>query len=109
MLPSSTSRLLGFSALVIQPFRLLPSKRRSQPSFFSFSDRTLSEAGAAATSPRKIRMGNSFIWSLPFVGDSILSWAWSHTSLQRVSGSEVYFLIFHLTSRAHFAKTKTVI
>src|SRR6266540_7512544 len=44
---SSTGTLLGFPPLVIQPFRVFPSTRRIQPSFFSFSERALSSAGEA--------------------------------------------------------------
>ena len=44
MEPSSTGVLDGFLPLVIQPFKVFPSKRRIQPSFFSFSVSSLSAA-----------------------------------------------------------------
>ena len=52
MHPSSTGVLLGFSALVIQPSSVLPSKRSSQPSAFSLAVSSLS---AARTDRRRAR------------------------------------------------------
>src|SRR5450631_2934827 len=59
MAPSSTGVLLGLPLEVIQPSRVLPSKRRSQPSAFSFAVNSLSAAGAGAVTIKTARHTNT--------------------------------------------------
>src|SRR5260370_29995289 len=58
---SSTGRLLGFSALVIQPSSVLPSNSSSQPSFFSWSVNSLSAARTEEVSKKPISSANAIL------------------------------------------------